>query len=270
MNRLDPLRQPGFGALSLLLLVLLYTPVVLLVALSFNQGSLFHRWDGFSLQWYGTALADEGFRRAAVNSIMVASLATAGATGAAVLAGFALEKGRGGGNMVAAMVIDLPLVIPEVVMAIGILAAFSWLRSGTGLDLGMADLVLAHTMFCIPFALGPIRAQLRRIDPGLALAAADLYANPVRIVTRVTLPLLLPGVVSGASLAFIVSFDDFAISQLVAGPGETTLPVFIWAQMRRPLTPEVNAMCAIVLAVSIILVCLSSVLVRPRHMSKPE
>lgn len=270
MNRLDPLRQPGFGTLSALMLAVLYLPVLLLVVLSFNQGVLFHRWDGFSVQWYAAALADEGFRRAAINSITVAIAATAIATVAALFAAFALDEQQAKGNALAAATIDLPLVIPEIVMAIGMLAVFSTLRGVAGFDLGLFDLILAHAMFCIPFALGPIRAQLRRIDRSLALAAADLYASPAKVFSRVTMPLLAPGIASGASLSFIVSFDDFAISQMVAGPGETTLPAYIWAQMRRPLTPEVNAMCAIVLTVSIILVCLSAVLVRPRNASKSD
>ena len=112
-------------------------------------------------------------------------------------------------------------------------------------------------MFCIPFAYMPIRARLEDMDLTLENAAADLYATPWNTFRRITLPLLLPGILSGAALAFIVSFDDFTITQLVAGPGQTTLPLYIWNQIRRPMTPEINAISTILLMVSILFVSIS-------------
>jgi spermidine/putrescine transport system permease protein len=263
MNCLDPRRQRGFGTLSVLALLGLYLPLLVLVVFSLNAGNLFNRLDGLSLDWYRMALADEGFVRAARNSLLVAVPATAIATAVAVFAALGLERGRSGGRLVTA-VLDLPLVIPEIVMAVGMLSALSLIRQLTGIDLGIGNLILVHAMFCIPFALAPIRARLRGIPPILHLAAADLHATPADIFRRITLPLLVPAIASGAALAFVVSFDDFAISQLVAGPGQTTLPVFIWAQLRRPLTPEVNAMCVIVLLATLVLVCLSTALSQVR------
>ena len=132
------------------------------------------------------------------------------------------------------------------------------------INFGIGNLILAHTVFCIPFAYMPIRARLEDMDVTLENAAADLYATPWRAFRHVTLPLLMPGITAGAALAFIVSFDDFTITQLVAGPGQTTLPLFIWSQIRRPITPELNAMCSILLAISILFVLASYLIARKR------
>ena len=124
------------------------------------------------------------------------------------------------------------------------------------ISFGEANLMIAHTVFCIPFAYLPIKARLENMDLTLEQAAADLYATPWRAFRRVTLPLLMPGIVAGAMLAFIVSLDDVIISMLVARPGQTTLPIFILGQIRRGVTPEVNAVSTILLAVSVIFVTL--------------
>jgi spermidine/putrescine transport system permease protein len=125
--------------------------------------------------------------------------------------------------------------------------------------------MLVHTVFCIPFAYMPIRARLEDMDLTLEQAAADLYAMPWKAFRRVTLPLLMPGISAGGALAFIVSFDDFTITQLVAGPGQTTLPLFIWDRTRLPLTPEVNAMSTILLGISIVFVTISFLIARRRR-----
>ena len=268
MSRLAPHRQRGFGLIAALVLVFLYAPIAVLVFFSFNAGRLFHRFDGFSLAWYGRAFANNGFHDAALNTLIVAVsaafLATLLATGAALGLQAMANRGR---RECASLILDVPLVLPEVVMAIATLIFFSFAKAWIGFDLGLGNLVLAHTAFCLPFALMPIRASLAGLDSGLAVAAADLYAGRWQTLRRVTLPLLLPGIGSGAALAFIVSFDDFAMSQFVAGPGQTTLPVFIWAQLKRPLTPEVNAMCALMLAVSVLFICLSVAIVGRRQAS---
>ena len=125
-----------------------------------------------------------------------------------------------------------------------------------GFTFGKANLMIAHTVFCVPFAYLPIRARLENMDLTLEQAAADLYATPWRAFRRVTLPLLMPGIIAGAMLAFIVSLDDLIITILVARPGQTTLPIFILGQIRRGVTPEVNAVSTILLAVSILFVTL--------------
>ncbi|MBI3674953.1 MAG: ABC transporter permease subunit, partial [Rhizobiales bacterium] len=138
------------------------------------------------------------------------------------------------------------------------------LAGALGLNFGIGNLILAHTVFCVPFAYMPIRARLEDMDLTLESAAADLYATPWNAFRRITLPLLVPGIASGGALAFITSFDDFTITQLVAGPGQTTLPLFIWGQTRKPMTPEINAISTILLLVSIVFVASSFAIARRR------
>lgn len=149
--------------------------------------------------------------------------------------------------------LGLPLLVPEIVTAVASLLFFLAL----GLELGLTTVLIAHIVFCLPFAYLPIRARLEGLDPRLAEAAADLYASRWQAFRRVTLPLILPGVVSGAMLAFIVSLDDFVITFFVAGAGATTLPVYIFGLIRMGITPEVNAISALLLMVSIAFVVLS-------------
>lgn len=238
-------------------LALLYAPILVLAAFSFNGGRLFHKWEGLSLDWYAKALGNEGFRNAAANTMLVTVSATVLSVALATAAAIALNGAREREAGWAMLLLGLPLAVPEVVMAIATMIFFSQVAV---VDLGIGNLVVAHAAFCIPFALMPIRACLKGMDARLALAAGDLYASRWQVTRHVTLPLLAPGIASGAALAFVVSFDDFAMSQFVAGPGQTTLPVFIWAQLKRPLTPEINAMCAIVLVVSATLICLVTAL----------
>jgi spermidine/putrescine transport system permease protein len=159
--------------------------------------------------------------------------------------------------------LGLPLVVPEIVTAVASLLFFVLV----GLPLGLSTVVLAHTVFCIPFAYLPIRARLQGMDPTLEDAAMDLYADRVRAFRRVTLPLLWPGVLSGAMLAFIISLDDFVITYFVSGAGATTLPVYIFGMIRVGISPEVNAVSALMLLLSILLVALSWLAGRARRVS---
>ena len=162
------------------------------------------------------------------------------------------------------MVLNLPLMVPEIITAVATLSFFALLSRSFNIDFGIGNLIIAHTVFCIPFAYMPIRARLEDMDLTLENAAADLYASPWQAFKRITLPLLMPGIASGTALAFIVSFDDFTITQLVAGPGQTTLPLFIWNQIRRPMTPEINAISTILLMVSILFISVSFIISKSR------
>ena len=261
---MNPLRQKGFGLIAVTALLLLHGPLLAMAVLSLNSGMLFHRWEGVSLYWYGRALANPGFIEAARVSLIVSVSATVLAVGLATLAALGLSRLRGRAEGVALALLGLPLVVPEVVMAIATLILFSQVPV---FGQGLFRLILAHACFCLPFALMPVRAALRGLDPHLAQAARDLSAGEMQVLRTVTLPLLAPGIAAGAALAFVVSFDDFAMAQMTAGPGQSTLPVFIWAQLRRPLTPEINAMCMIVLALSVTLVCLAAAALSRRGQS---
>ena len=246
-------RFPGLGATTFLFFVYLYVPILVLVLLSFNAGQQATIWAGFSARWYGVVLANADLMRAFRNSLTLATVATLAATAIATLAALGTARGRFRGRNAVAALIGLPLVVPEIVTAVATLLFFVLL----GLPLGLTTVILAHTVFCIPFAYLPIRARLQDMDPTLEEAAMDLYADRARTFLRVTLPLLWPGVLSGAMLAFIISLDDFVITYFVSGAGATTLPVYIFGMIRIGISPEVNAVSALMLLVSILFVTLS-------------
>lgn len=251
---LNPLWR--FRALAMttgLAVVFLYLPIVLLVWLSFNENKVATLWTGFSLHWYGTVFDNPNILRAAQNSLMVALVATTISTVLATMAALALNGPRVWGQGLINGLFGLPLLVPEIVTAVASLLFFL----AIGLELGLLTVMIAHVVFCIPFAYLPIRARLTDLDPRLLEAAADLYASPARTFWRVTLPLIMPGILSGAMLAFIVSLDDFVITFFVAGPGATTLPVYIFGMVRMGITPEVNALAALLLVASIACVALS-------------
>lgn len=257
-------RQPLFTGMSWLVLLFLYAPIAVLVVFSFNDNRSVVRWTEFSLRWYTAALENDDIRRSAMISVQVALTATVFSTIIATMA--ALATTRGGvyrGRSAAIALINQPLMIPEIVTAIATLAFFSILRQLTGVT-GIGWLILAHTVFCVPFAYMPIRARLSDMSVTYEAAAADLYATPWQTFRYVTLPLLMPGVMAGAMLAFVVSLDDVIITLLVAGPGETTLPIYILGQIRRGVTPEVNAVSTILIGVTIAMVALTFFLQRKR------
>ena len=255
---LDLKYQPGFKAVAFLCLALLYAPILILVLFSFNAGDLILKWEGFGLHWYGVAFTNSAFFSAAKNTLTISLCATVIATVAATLAAVGMTRvAKWPGLGTAIMIINMPLMVPEIITAVASLLFFSLLAGMFKFNLGIGNLILVHSVFCIPFAFMPIRARLQDMDSNLEQAAADLYATPAQAFQRITLPLLLPGILSGAALAFIISFDDFTITQLVAGPGQTTLPLFIWDKIRRPLTPEINAISTILICVSIAFIALS-------------
>lgn len=253
--------MPGFGGLSLAFFVYLYAPIAVLVLFSFNAGSSATVWQGFGVDWYGKALTNDGIQRAALNSVVVAVSATIVATLVATLAALVLVRnGRFRSAGAVQGLITLPLMIPEIVTAVATLAFFT----SIGLALGLGNVIVAHTVFCIPFAYLPIRARLQNMDPTIEQAAQDLYATPWQTFRHVTLPRLMPGIISGAMLSFIISLDDVIITLMVAPPGATTLPLYIYGMVRMGITPEVNAISTIFFGVSVLMVSLSWLIGRLR------
>lgn len=242
---------PGVGGWTVGFFAFLYAPIGVLVAYSFNAGKFGMSWDGFGLNWYAKVLGNADIGRAAVNSLIVASVAAPLSTAVAVAAALALARGgEFRGRAASAGLILLPLMAPEIVTAVATLIFFTLL----GVKLGLGNVVIAHSVFCVPFAYMPIRAALEAMDPSLERAARDLYASPSAAFVSVTLPLLAPGILSGLMLAFVISLDDFIITLMVAGAGSTTLPVYIYSMIRQGVTPEVNAISTILLLVSALLV----------------
>lgn len=241
-------RAAGFAAAGTL--AFLYLPILVLTVLSFNANDLTTVWSGFSLKWYGVALADDGMLRALGNSLVVAAAATLLATAAALAAALGVGRLRHGLRAPVEGLLGLPLLVPEIITGVALLMMFVL----GGMTLGLATVALAHTVFCIPFAYYPIRSRLDGLDPALLEAARDLYAPAWQRFLRVEVPLLGPGIFAGALLAFISSLGDFVVTYFVAGPGATTLPVYIYGMIRIGITPEVNALSALVLLASIALI----------------
>ncbi|MFH1139833.1 MAG: ABC transporter permease [Pseudomonadota bacterium] len=245
---------PGFGTVSWCFLLYLYVPIVVLVIFSFNSSRSATVWQGFGLDWYIKALANADVRRAALNSLVVAAVATAAASLVAVFAALAMSRsGNFRGKGAAYGVLMLPMTMPEIVTAAATLSFFTAIN----LNIGLGRVIIAHTVFCIPFAFLPIRARLQGMDTTLEQAAQDLYADEWRAFRYITLPLLMPGIISGAMLSFIVSIDDFIITLMVAPAGCTTLPLYIYGMVRMGVTPEVNALSTVMLAISISFVSMS-------------
>ncbi len=248
--------QPGFTQMAWLCIFVLYAPIFMLVLYSFNDNRSVTLWTEFSLRWYMAAYENAGIQRAALISVEVALVATVFSTIFATMAALATTRTEPfKGQAAAYTIVNQPLMVPEIVTAIATLSFFALIKQLTGVS-GIGYLMVAHTVFCIPFAYMPIRARLEDMDLTLERAAADLYAKPFQIFRRVTLPLLMPGIVAGAMLAFVVSLDDVIISLLVAGPGETTLPIYILGQIRRGITPEINAISSVFLLISVLFVTL--------------
>jgi spermidine/putrescine transport system permease protein len=262
---IDLRSQFGFRTTALVCLFVLYFPILILIVFSINANDMVAVFHGVSTRWYVKAFFNEEFHSAAKNTLIIAVSATIGSTIFATLAALATTRvapWRGQNGVY--MVINLPLMVPEIITAVATLSFFALLGRTLGLNFGIGNIILAHLVFCIPFAYMPIRARLETMDLTLEGAAADLYATPFKAFWHVTLPLLMPGISSGAALAFIVSFDDFTITQLVAGPGQTTLPLYIWAMIRRPMTPEINAISTILLGVSFLFILISFGIARRR------
>jgi spermidine/putrescine transport system permease protein len=244
--------------ITLLTAAFLYVPIIVLIIFSFNSARSGAVWQGFTLNWYERLFANQRIIEAAGTSVLVAALSTIGSVIVGTLMALAMERYAFKGKPVWDGLLYMPIIIPEIVAGISLLLFFA----AVGIERGLFTLVVSHIAFSMPFVYLTVRARLADFDRSVEEAAQDLGANELVTFRRVTLPLLMPGVVSGALLAFTLSIDDFVISFFVNGKGWQTLPVYIWGQIRRGITPEINAISALMLVFSIGLVILSQVIQR--------
>lgn len=255
-------KKPTFlrVAYPVLMTVLTYLPILIVVIYSFNESKLSSTWGGFSLKWYGQLFGDEDMFEALLNSII---LALSSATLAAILATSAalgIKKARLPGKQLIEKSALLPLIIPEIVLGMVFLAFFSLL----GMKFGMLTLILSHTAFCVPYIYTQVTARLEVLDPSSIEAARDLGASGMTAFFTVTLPLLSPAILSGMFLSFAMSFDDVIISVFCTGVSVNTLPIMVYTQLKTGVTPKINAMCTLMLAVT--LICyLAAALLRRRQ-----
>ncbi len=255
---------------AVLLYLFLYLPIVILVVFSFTRDQFGVRWTGFTFEWYVRLVNNERLMGASLNTLAVAFVSTIVSTVLGTLLALAMERyrfrGRGGMDAL----LYLPIVIPEIVMAVALLAfsalAFDLIRLITGESLrrSLTTVIIAHIAFSISFVVVVVRTSLKNFDRRLEEAAADLGADGWRIFWRITFPLILPGIIGGALLAFTLSLDDFIISLFLSGPGTSLLPVEVYSKVRRAVTPEINAISTLMLLLSITLVVLSQSVQRRR------
>ncbi len=228
----------------------IYVPIIILIVFSFNTMKLNIRWEGFTLSWYGILFRDQDIIEATRNTLIIATISTLVATVVGTLAALAMQRYRFPGYAASETLMYIPIVIPEVVMGISLLVFFVMIH----LTLGLVTITLAHIAFNIPFVTLVVRARLHGYDNAIDEAAMDLGANEMMTFWRVTLPTILPGVLSGAMLALTLSLDDYVITYFTAGPGSTTLPLRVFSMVRFMVTPEVNALSTLwVLTVFVVL-----------------
>jgi len=247
----------------------LYVPIVVLVVFSFNASARVNIWGGFSLAWYGEALRNDVITSAIRVSLIVALISTVVSVVLGTAVALALDRYRFRGRRALDGTVYLPIVIPDITMAVMLLVffaeAFKFIDSfGPRFTLGISTVALSHIAFNISFVCVVVRARLDQFDRTLEEAARDLYATGWRTFRRITLPLIMPGVAAGGLLALTLSLDDVVISAFVAGPGSTTLPVYVFSSIRRGVTPELNAISTLMLTASIALVLGSLALQRRR------
>lgn len=247
----------GFKALTFLCLFILYAPLVIVTVYSFNASASITLWEGLSLRWYAdvfTGPESNKFKLAARNSFVIAIIAATVSTAIATLAATGMVRGgRFKLRTVSFGLISLPLMVPEIVTAVATLIFFN----SIGFERGLLSILLAHIAFCIPFAYLPISARMQGIEQSFEEAAQDLYATKRQAFTKILMPLMMPGIISGFLLAFIVSLDDFIITNFVKGAGVETLPTAIFGSVKQGLKPNVMAISTMLLGVSVVMVTIS-------------
>lgn len=245
---------------SLSVYAFLYVPVGLLVLFSFNDARSGSSWAGFTTRWYMALAANDEVKGATWNSLRVAFISTAIAVVLGTMLSLAVDRHRFRGRGAVRQVMYLPIIVPEIVTGVSLLVFFSLalqgLNDALGRDfsnafrLGIPTVIIAHVGFCVAFVALVVRASLRNLDPALEDASQDLGASPWVTYRRVVLPLIMPGVLGGALLAFTLSLDDFVITFFVTGPGGETLPIEVFGQLRRTVSPEINAISTLFVGLS--------------------
>lgn len=241
------------SAHTLLVYLFLYGPIAVLAIFSFNSGRQTAIWEGFTFDWYRRLLADDRLLAAAGNSLLVAAVATVLATTLGTAAALALARRSRQSRRATQALLYLPVILPEVVLGAALLTFFGIAR----LRLSLGTVIVAHVVFSLSYVAIVVRARLAGLDPALGEAARDLGANPWETFRRVTLPLALPGIAAAALLVFTLSIDDYVVTSFVAGVGSTTLPLHIYSMLKVGVTPEVNAVSTLLLAVTLLPIVLA-------------
>ena len=241
-----------------------YAPILLLIVFSFSNNRNVGVWGGFTLDWYEEFANSQPTKDALWTSLKIAVASTSVSVVLGTLGALALERFTFRGKQVFDALLYLPIIIPDVTMAVMMLLFFSQVAGWFGISKGFATITLSHIAFSISFVSVVVRARIAGSDNKLEEAAMDLYASRWQVFRYVTLPLIMPGILGGGLLAFTLSLDDVVITQFVAGPGWTTLPVYVFGLIRRGVTPLINAVSVVMLVVSTALVVVSLLAQRAR------
>lgn len=248
----------------IVILIIMYLPVVMVIIYSFNDSKSDAVWGGFTLDWYAKMFQNQSLMESLRNSLILAGIsclmaAVIGTVGAVGIVRIDF-KSKG----IVENLSMVPIMIPEIIMGMVFLAVFSFLN----LPFGMLTLIIAHTSFCVPYIFIIVKGRLVGIDKSIEEAAQDLGASQMRTFIDITLPLILPAVLSGVLLAFAMSLDDVVISFFVTGPETNTLPIKIYSQIKVGVSPEINALCTVMLFVTFLIVSLSNQLGRGKTRRK--
>lgn len=241
---------------AFLVFMFLYIPIMVLMVFSFNDSKLNVVWTGFTFKWYESLIHNAGILEAVKNSFIVAVISTIISVIIGTLTAIGLYKYKFKGKNVLDAVLNIPLIIPEIVMGISLLAFFSIVK----LPLGKVSLIIAHVTFSIAYVVAVVKTRLDGYDKSIEEAALDLGATPLKVFFNVTLPIIMPGVIAGGFLAFTLSLDDVIISFFVAGPGSVTLPLKVFSMVKFGVTPEINALSTIIMIFTVVVLGLSLLL----------
>jgi len=235
----------------------LYIPLLCVAVFSVNASKFGLDWGGFTMDWYRKLLGNEVILKAAVNTLFLGVVSTAISTVLGTLLAIGMYRSpwtRKSLNKLETL-LHLPVVTPDIIFAVALVIAFSVIRHFTGFfELGMTSMIVGHVAFQISFVALTVKARLALIGPDIEEAACDLYASYPRVLTKILLPMLAPGIMAGALLAFTLSLDDFVISFFTAGPKSTTLPLLIYASVKRGVTPEIHALSTIIMILTVVCV----------------
>jgi spermidine/putrescine transport system permease protein len=234
----------------------MYLPLLFVIIYSFNESKISSVWSGLSLSWYRALFRDREIGQAIINSIILGVLSSLAAAVIGTLGAIGTMKTSFKGKGVMEYIATLPMMTPEIILGMIFLAFFSLL----GLPFGMTTLVISHTAFSIPYVFMQVKARLTGMDKVYEEAARDLGASRLRVFLDITLPLILPAVISGMMLSFAMSFDDVIISVFVTGVKVNTLPILIYSQLKTGVTPKINALCTLMFAATLLLIILSAVI----------
>ena len=235
------------STIAILVYLFMYAPIVVLVLFSFSNSRLAVQWSGFTWHWYEQLFHNPVIGGALLNSLIVASIAIAVASVMGTFAAVGLSRYHFHGRGFYRGLLILPIIIPEIAMAVSALSLFV----AVGVQLSLATIIVSHIVFCIAYIALVVTGRMQGMDPKLEEAAQDLGATPVQAFMKVTLPLIMPGIISGCLLAFVLSLDDFIITQFTAGIGSTTLPLRIYSMVKFGVSPEINALSTIMMVTTV-------------------